>query len=65
MKKLKERKLTQEEINFIENKIVEWQKYEKNIKIERLGLDRRKLSLINVEKIIEQCIIDDFNDEKF
>jgi len=65
LKKLKERKLTQEEINFIENKIVEWQKYEKNIKIERLGLDRRKLSLINVEKIIEQCIIDDFNDEKF
>ena len=52
-------------MQFIENKITEWQKYEKNIKVEQLGLDRRKLSLINVDKIIEQCIIDDFNEDKF
>jgi hypothetical protein len=50
------RKLNNLEQRYIKKKVVEWQDYEKNIKMGKLGFNKKELSKINSVTVVEKCI---------
>ena len=59
------RKLSNQEQKFIKKKVAQWQDYEKNVKLGKLGFNKKELSKINCITIIDKCIEFEFDEEKY